>query len=105
MSAERAAAIRAMVREAVVEALGRTSEAEPKTELPTTAAPDAVTPPTPPREYYSPWIGTAYEAHPSQHRLVEIGQASSPWPTAVGQPCPLEPRPCDDCGRCRSLGF
>ena len=105
MSKDQAAVIRAMVREAVVEALGRIPEAELKTELRAATVTEPVMPPTPPREYYSPWTGTAYEAHPSQHRLVEIGQASPLWPSAPGQPCPLEPRPCDDCGKCRSRGF
>jgi hypothetical protein len=96
VSSDKVDLIRQMVRQAVVEALGE-SPAEP---LPSASSSSGS-----PREYYSPWIGTAYEAHPSQRRLVELTNSPSIWETAVGQPCPLENRPCDDCGKCRAHGF
>jgi hypothetical protein len=99
VSSEKVDLIRQMVRQAVVEALGGAAGE------PVPSPPPASEPSRSPREYYSPWTGNAYEAHPSQRRLVEIGNPPAIWETAVGQPCPLENRPCDDCGKCRAFGF
>ncbi len=99
MSSEKIDLIRQMVRQAVVDALGSTTTGTAPSPLPVNE------PPRTPREYYSPWTGTAYEAHPSQRQLVETGNPPAIWETAVGQPCPLENRPCDDCGKCRAFGF
>jgi len=98
--------IQAMEREALVEALG---------EMGITPGPAALTAhdahqnnfnrQSSPREYYSPWTGTEYESRPSQRQLVEVGPTDPIWPPVLGQPCPLEPQPCDDCGKCRALGF
>jgi hypothetical protein len=105
VSSDTAETIRTMVREAVVEALGQPVTIANDVSAPIPAGSSEPPGPASPREYYSPWTGTAYEAHPSQRRLVDIGIAPPIWQTAAGQPCPLEPRSCDDCGKCRALGF
>lgn len=62
-----------------------------------------------PDEYFAPWTGTSYEAHPSQQKF-NITEAASPnanlleFPPA--QNCTIEKgKSCDQCGMCRSLGF
>lgn len=69
-----------------------------------------------PTEYFAPWTGISYEAHPSQQKL-NIAEASSllaNQTTQLGnlleftsaQGCTIEKnKPCDQCGMCRSLGF
>lgn len=115
MSDNQAETIREMVRRALIEVLGDSTlplqasgrASEESIALPSVQA--AAIEPQSPREYYSPWVGTAYESHPTQRLLIEdslSGQTGlSSWSVIVGQECPLEKRPCDDCGRCRSLGF
>jgi len=106
-------AIRELVRQAVFEALGQPVAITGLVEAPTAEDPAAGRPAPPgegalprpgsgaPREYYSPWIGNAYEAHPTQRPLPGLG-----LPLPIRQePCPLDNRPCDDCGKCRALGF
>ncbi len=100
--------IRELVRQAVLEALGQPptmpGPVEPlvsvRPDLPG-EAPRPVTGSGAPREYYSPWIGNTYEAHPTQRPLPGLG---TPLPIRQA-PCPLDNRPCDDCGKCRALGF
>lgn len=81
--------IREMVRRAVLEALG---------EQPS---------PGEPREYRAPWTGVAYDAHPSQKLFPGAGGPSLEiLQSHSRQECVLEKnRGCDDCGKCRSLGF
>jgi len=106
MSIDQAEAIRQMVRRALIEAIG---EAPGQVEASQPHDVQELKKVRSPHEYHSPWVGTAYESHPSQRLLVESGRQGEPglasWPVIVGQECPLEKRPCDDCGRCRSLGF
>lgn len=93
MSNQRTEEIREMVREALREAIGG-KEAKP------------IESAGQPSEYRAPWTGTAYQSDPSQRILVESGSDGLPlFQIMPGQDCPLEKRPCDDCGRCRSLGF
>ena len=106
MSIDQAEAIRQMVRRALIDAIG---EAPAQVVASPPADGQESTKARSPHEYHSPWVGTAYESHPSQHLLVESGRLDEPGltslPVVAGQECPLEKRPCDDCGRCRSLGF
>jgi hypothetical protein len=118
MSIDQAEAIRQMVRRALIDAIGEAPGQAPG--QPPGQPPGQVVASQPadvqestkarsPHEYHSPWVGTAYESHHSQRLLVESGRLDEPglasWPVIAGQECPLEKRPCDDCGRCRSLGF
>lgn len=62
-----------------------------------------------PPEYFAPWTGVSYEAHPSQQKF-NINEAASQIGNllefASGQNCTIEKgKPCDQCGMCRSLGF
>ncbi|MGH9799050.1 MAG: hypothetical protein ACRD82_01665, partial [Blastocatellia bacterium] len=70
-----------------------------------------------PTEYFAPWTGVSYEAHPSQQKF-NIAEASSPFGSQIAaqlgnlleltsaQNCTIEKgRLCDQCGMCRSLGF
>jgi len=68
---------------------------------------------TAPTEYFAPWTGVSYEAHPSQQKL-NISEASNQIVAQLGnllefasaQGCTIEKgKPCDQCGMCRSLGF
>ena len=66
-----------------------------------------------PMEYFAPWTGVSYEAHPSQQKF-DIAEASNQIAAQLGnlleftsaQSCTIEKgKPCDQCGMCRSLGF
>ncbi len=66
-----------------------------------------------PLEYFAPWTGVSYEAHPSQQKF-NVAEASSQIAAQLGnlleftsaQNCTIEKgKPCDQCGMCRSLGF
>lgn len=66
-----------------------------------------------PTEYFAPWTGVSYEAHPSQQKF-DIAEASNQIAAQLGnlleftsaQNCTIEKgKPCDQCGMCRSLGF
>jgi len=62
-----------------------------------------------PTEYYAPWTGAAYEAHPSHHKF-DIDEAtftvSDLLEFVETQRCTVEKdRSCDHCDLCRSLGF
>ncbi|MGA1369331.1 MAG: hypothetical protein ACO394_12520 [Blastocatellia bacterium] len=107
-------AIRELVRQAVHEALAES----PSPSLPPSPDPpqEVLLEPPPPRSapsaYYAPWSGVAYLAHPSQQLLPTVAARATEllWASPSGSPsggdCFLEKgQPCDDCGRCRSLGF
>ncbi len=97
--------LRTQIREAVRQALNDAGVA---------AWPDSGKPS--PSEYFAPWTGVSYEAHPSQQKL-NIAEASSLLANqtaqlgnllefASAQNCTIEKgKPCDQCGMCRSLGF
>jgi len=107
-------AIRELVRQAVLEVLAESPSPSlpPGPDLPREAPPARTAPPA----YYAPWSGVAYLAHPSQQLLPTVAAdhteplwaspSSSPSSSSSGAGCFLEKgQPCDDCGRCRSLGF
>lgn len=94
--------LRTQIREAVRQALNDAGVA---------ASPDSGKPS--PKEYFAPWTGVSYEAHPSQQKL-NIAEASQQIAAQLGnlleftsaQGCTIEKnKPCDQCGMCRSLGF
>lgn len=94
--------LRNKIREAVRQALA---------DSPIAASPDSGK--AAPSEYFAPWTGVSYEAHPSQQKF-NIAEASSQLAAqlgpllefAPGQNCTIEKgKPCDQCGMCRSLGF
>ncbi len=62
-----------------------------------------------PPEFFAPWTGVSYEAHPSQQKFSineAANQISNLLEFASGQSCTIEKgKPCDQCGMCRSLGF
>lgn len=89
--------LKEMVREAVRQAMsdsGALSDGSAKTSPP---------------EYFAPWTGVSYEAHPSQQKFninEAANQISNLLEFASGQSCTIEKgKPCDQCGMCRSLGF
>lgn len=107
--------IRELVRQAVFEALVE-SPLPPDPDLPREVPLDPPPSRTAPPAYYAPWSGVAYLAHPSQQLLPLVAAAPTEplWaspsaPSSVSSStgsCFLEKaQPCDDCGRCRSLGF
>lgn len=62
-----------------------------------------------PSEYFAPWTGASYDAHPSQQKF-NINEASNLTSNLLElaslQSCTIEKgKPCDQCGMCRSLGF
>lgn len=66
-----------------------------------------------PPEFFAPWTGISYEAHPSQQKL-DISEASNQIAElssnllefTSAQGCTIEKsKPCDQCSMCRSLGF
>lgn len=97
--------LRTQIREAVRQALNDAGVA---------ASPDNGKPS--PKEYFAPWTGASYEAHPSQQKF-DIAEASNLLDKQVAQfgnlleltsaqNCTIEKgKPCDQCGMCRSLGF
>lgn len=94
--------LRTQIREAVRQALNDAGVA---------ASPDSGKPS--PKEYFAPWTGVSYEAHPSQQKF-NIAEASQQIAAQLGnlleftsaQGCTIEKnKPCDQCGMCRSLGF
>ncbi|MBL8187441.1 MAG: hypothetical protein JNK38_05515 [Acidobacteria bacterium] len=94
--------LRTQIREAVRQALNDAGVA---------ASPDSGKPSA--KEYFAPWTGISYEAHPSQQKL-NIAEASQQIAAQLGnlleftsaQGCTIEKnKPCDQCGMCRSLGF
>ena len=92
--------LKAMVREAVQQALGGSASPLPASSESTQPAPAA---------YFAPWTGIAYEAHPSQQKL-NIAEASVTLGDLLefveAKACTIEKnKPCDQCGMCRSLGF
>ena len=62
-----------------------------------------------PSNYYAPWTGVEYEAHPSrqQFNIKEATVSASDLLEFVeSKLCSIEKnKPCDQCGLCRSLGF
>ncbi|MFZ4628438.1 MAG: hypothetical protein ACOYNR_08935 [Blastocatellia bacterium] len=107
-------AIRELVRQAVHEALAElpSPSLPPTPDLPREAPLEPPPSRSAPPAYYAPWSGVAYLAHPSQQLLptVAAGTSEPLWASPSGFPsggdCFLEKgQPCDDCGRCRSLGF
>ena len=107
-------AIRELVRQAVHEALAASSSPSlpPSPDLPREALLEPPPSRSAPPVYYAPWSGVAYLAHPSQQLLPTVAAGateplwSSPSSSPSGGDCFLEKgRVCDDCGRCRSLGF
>jgi len=94
--------LRTQIREAVRQALNNAGVA---------ASPDSGK--SSPKEYFAPWTGVSYEAHPSQQKF-DIAEASQQIAAQLGnlleltsaQGCTIEKgKPCDQCGMCRSLGF
>lgn len=62
-----------------------------------------------PAEYFAPWTGIAYDAHPSQQKF-DVAEASVTLGELLefveAKACTIEKnKPCDQCGMCRSLGF
>ena len=109
-------AIRELVRQAVLEVLAESpspslpSSPDLSREAPLEPPPARTAPPA----YYAPWSGVAYLAHPSQQLLPTVAAdhteplwaSPSSSSSSSGAGCFLEKgQPCDDCGRCRSLGF
>lgn len=83
-------ALKEMVREAVQQAVSGSSTATSS-------------------QYFAPWTGVAYEAHPSQQKF-NIAEASVTLGDLLefveAKACTIErSKPCDQCGMCRSLGF
>ncbi len=92
-------ALKEMVRDAVRQAMSNS---------PAASSPVESTKPAPP-EYFAPWTGISYEAHPSQQKF-NIAEASITLGELLefveAKACTIEKnKPCDQCGMCRSLGF
>lgn len=107
-------AIRELVRQAVLEVLAESPSPSlpPGPDLPREAPFEPLPERTAPPAYYAPWSGVAYLAHPSQQLLPTVAADpteplwASPSASSSEAGCFLEKgQPCDDCGRCRSLGF
>jgi len=103
--------VREMVRRAVLEALAD-APVEPPATPPITPHPVPEAPPLSPHPaphaYYAPWTGVAYQSHASQQILpiLAAGLSEQPMPWTAPEACLLEKgQRCDDCGKCRSLGF
>lgn len=93
--------IRAAVRQALAEqtSLNPAPNSEPAIESSKPA----------PAEYFAPWTGVAYDAHPSQQKF-NISEATVTLGDLLefveAKACTIEKnKPCDQCGMCRSLGF
>ena len=92
--------LKAMVREAVQQAMAGSASPLPASSESAQLAPSA---------YFAPWTGVTYEAHPSQQKL-NIAEASVTLGDLLefveAKACTIEKnKPCDQCGMCRSLGF
>jgi len=92
--------LKAMVREAVQQAMAGTAS-------PQLASGESAKPAPP--AYFAPWTGIAYESHPSQQKL-NIAEASVTLGNLLefveAKACTIEKnKACDQCGMCRSLGF
>lgn len=91
--------LKEMVRDAVRQALADSPSLPSSDDAPKPA----------PTEYFAPWTGAVYEAHPSQQKF-SVGEAASLASNllefAAAQSCTIEMgKACDQCGMCRSLGF
>lgn len=60
-------------------------------------------------QYFSPWTGVEYEAHPSRKQFNILEAVSSPDDLVeftAPAACSIEKnKSCDHCGMCKSLGF
>jgi hypothetical protein len=99
MTAVNPDSLREMIRETVRRALLESSAVSPTNESAKSAPP----------EYFAPWTGIVYDAHPSQQKF-NVAEASVTLGELLefveAKACTIEKnKPCDQCGMCRSLGF